>query len=105
MQSQDWRSVATYDDLNAVPLRGLAWEYLRRNRTYAREYRDAMRVPDDEPAETAARRWGLRFPGRPPGIGDPRARVLDTRSEPRGRRHPVRVGADRHPAHVVVAAF
>jgi len=77
MSSRDWRSGAAYDDLEELNLRGLAWEYLRRNPDYIAEYRDVV----NEPAGTAevkqtCRSWGLRFRGRPEPPSDDRACIL-----------------------------
>jgi hypothetical protein len=64
MPSSDWRSLVGYSELQAVPMRSLAWEYLRRNGDYIRSYEQAMRSASVEAQHRAARRWGLRFPGR-----------------------------------------
>jgi hypothetical protein len=63
----DWRSAAAYayvDDLNP---RELAWEFLRRNRDYQRDYQAAAvdAAGQAEFAEQVMLRWGLRFPDRP----------------------------------------
>ena len=76
MSIRDWRSKAAYEDVEHVPLRGLAWEYLRRNKDYVRTYHDLMRVPDAEPADVSVRRWGLRFCGRSGSVGGDSAPVL-----------------------------
>lgn len=67
----DWRSAAAYAYLNDLTPAEIAWEFLRRNPNYQREYRTAVsQIPDEEkiPDEEASL-WGLRFPGRP---GPPR---------------------------------
>ena len=60
----DWRSAAAYayvDDLNPA---GAAWEFLRRNPDYQRDYRAAAgeTVSQAEFPEPLIVRWGLRFP-------------------------------------------
>jgi hypothetical protein len=67
----DWRSAADYDYLDFADPADIAWEFLRRNASYAAEYRQ---IADKEfpcgssrqavLAEFAAR-WGLRFRGTP----------------------------------------
>ena len=62
----DWRSAAAYaylDDLNPAEL---AWEFLRRNPDYQRDYRTAAGgiAGQAEFPEPLILRWGLRFPDR-----------------------------------------
>ena len=82
MPDRDWRSKAAYDDLNTAPLRMLAWEYLRRNPDYVREYRDAMTSPDAATDDVTAARWGLRFPDGSNGIRNPDSDLLGARRQP-----------------------
>lgn len=67
----DWRSAAAYAYLNDLTPAELAWEFLRRNPDYQREFRTTVSEISDEEEipEESARRWGLRFPDRP---GPPR---------------------------------
>lgn len=58
-----WRVASTYDFVDHVGVDDLAWECLRRNRDYQKDYaalkqRGALDHPI--PAELE-RRWGLRF--------------------------------------------
>ena len=63
MPSRDWRSAAAYAELENASARDLAWEFLRRNPRYVRDWEQLDdRRPDA--AEAVAERWGLRFPGR-----------------------------------------
>ncbi|OIQ93469.1 hypothetical protein GALL_245340 [mine drainage metagenome] len=64
MLSIDWRSPAAYVHANSIPAAGFAWEYLRRDESYHKDY---ARLDGEESSEAAAltifsRRWGLRFP-------------------------------------------
>ncbi|MFO1100759.1 MAG: DUF6499 domain-containing protein [Xanthobacteraceae bacterium] len=68
-----WRSDAAYDYVDGLHPAELAWEYLRRNPDYHREYRQALRLGHDE---NLAQRWGLRFRDRPGEGGRPGQRVL-----------------------------
>ena len=60
----DWRDDHQYDHFDQLDISGLAWECLRRNTHYRKDY-DMMQEGGSAPAD-----WGLRFPGRP---GDQRA--------------------------------
>jgi Family of unknown function (DUF6499) len=72
MNDRDWRSGAAYDGLNEVSLKGLAWEYLRRNPDYVADYeRLAGAAGNSETSVEILKPRGLRFRCRPgsPGIG------------------------------------
>lgn len=56
--STDWRNDDEYDHFEDLGISGLAWECLRRNADYRKEY-DLMREGSGAPAD-----WGLRFPSR-----------------------------------------
>jgi len=60
-----WRSSAEYDYLDDLIASDLAWEYLRRNPDYQRDYaRTFQAALDPQPAPLGfRRRWGLRFRG------------------------------------------
>jgi hypothetical protein len=62
----DWRSAAAYAYLDELNPAGLAWEFLRRNPDYQRDYRAAAGDSADQAEfpEAVILRWGLRFPGR-----------------------------------------
>jgi hypothetical protein len=77
MSSRDWRSSAAYDDLDEMSLRGLAWEYLRRNPDYVANYHEIATTPNDtEKIDQVTKSWGLRFRGRPIPVGDGCTRLL-----------------------------
>ncbi|WP_081916686.1 transcriptional regulator domain-containing protein [Caulobacter sp. UNC358MFTsu5.1] len=59
--ASSWRSAEAYDYLDDLPAADLAWEYLRRNPDYQRDFQ-ATRSEDEDGDGVA--RWGLRFPGR-----------------------------------------
>ena len=54
----DWRDDDEYDHFDDLGISGLAWECLRRNTHYRKDY-DLMREGGGAPAD-----WGLRFPRR-----------------------------------------
>ena len=56
--SNDWRDDDKYDHFDKLGISGLAWECLRRNEDYRKNY-DLMRKGGGAPAA-----WGLRFPCR-----------------------------------------
>ena len=61
----DWRTPVVADDLRGLERADFAFEFLRRNRDYQREYASTMRIADDSAADASAvkralaRRWGL----------------------------------------------
>ena len=56
--STDWRDDDEYDHFDNLGISGLAWECLRRNLHYRKDY-NLMREGGSAPAD-----WGLRFPCR-----------------------------------------
>lgn len=62
-----WRSSAEYDRLDTLTASDLAWEWLRRNDAYDADFEafSTYRAGSDTLSERI-RRWGLRFPRRPP---------------------------------------
>ncbi|WP_375160801.1 transcriptional regulator domain-containing protein [Bradyrhizobium sp. RDT46] len=80
-----WRSSASYDYVDNLIAPDLAWEWLRRNVDYRRDFADAARstVDPDQSATLIRDRWGLRFPDRSGPCGTRYFGVLGTRSGPR----------------------
>ena len=62
----DWRSPAAYAYLTDLDLAGFAWEFLRRNPDYRRNFRSVVGKPRSHTklAQRSMTRWGLRFPSR-----------------------------------------
>ena len=62
----DWRSAAAYAYLDDLKPAELAWEFLRRNSDYRRDYRAVadVGVGQAEFSEPLILRWGLPFPDR-----------------------------------------
>ena len=73
-----WRSSADYDHVEDLTASNLAWEWLRRNEEYDKDFQAlAGSDADLEPlTEDIRQRWGLRFPDRPDGPAAQGARVL-----------------------------
>jgi hypothetical protein len=67
----DWRSAAAYAYLDGLNPAELAWEFLRRNPDYQRDYRTAARdaAGKAEFPESLILRWGLPFPDRSGSAG------------------------------------
>lgn len=62
-----WQSNASYNYVDQLSIAGIAWEWLRRNQEYQRDFARYLRTAGAQ-ARTAqasgmAERWGLRFPG------------------------------------------
>ena len=59
----DWRSPAAYAYLNDLDLAGFAWEFLRRNPDYRRNFRSVVGKPKRQTqlAQQPVTHWGLRF--------------------------------------------
>ncbi len=83
---QEWRSEAAYAYLNDLTPAELAWEFLRRNPEYRRDYRAT--AAQAELPESLIAQWGLRFRGQSGASRGQRAdRVADaSRSRRRSRR-------------------
>jgi hypothetical protein len=67
----DWRSAAAYEQAKVIPASGFAWEYLRRDDDYHRDFERVNRRKSSAATtlEAFSQRWGLRFPTRPDGTG------------------------------------
>lgn len=55
--TSDWRDAAAYRHFDTLDVGGLAWECLRRNPRYRKEY------PLMERELASPTTWGLQFPG------------------------------------------
>lgn len=66
---QDWTSPRFEDELGQLDRGGVTFEYLRRNKRYRDDYRQALEravaggTKRLEAEEELSRRWGVRFPG------------------------------------------
>lgn len=71
MKTKPWQSPEAVAELYGLGRPGFAFEFLRRNRTYRRDYKQMVRqlAHGETEASTAhsalARRWGLQFCPRP----------------------------------------
>ncbi|ABD89438.1 transcriptional regulator domain-containing protein [Rhodopseudomonas palustris] len=61
MPNFDWRSPATYARAEALDHTGFAWECLRRNPDYRRDWQALGRPPDQALMIPFRSQWGLSF--------------------------------------------
>lgn len=69
-----WRNDSVYAHYDTIPASGLAWECLRRNRDYQKDYASSLQATGDlqRVHQRMMRRWGLRFLGQTePGLVAP----------------------------------
>lgn len=80
-----WRSSTSYDYFDDLGTSDLAWECLRRNADYQRDYARALNEMDDPEQATASfrLRWGLQFRCRPKPQRNRRTDPLDDNSRSR----------------------
>ena len=64
--ASQWRSTERYKHIEKLTASDLAWEWLRRNEAYDRDYRQFSKTKEDPQLLTdqIRQRWGLRFPCR-----------------------------------------
>jgi hypothetical protein len=62
MPDFDWRSPEAYSKIQNADPTGLAWECLRRNPDYRKNYRALENTLDGAPADFR-QKWGLSFRG------------------------------------------
>src|SRR6266481_10105419 len=84
---QEWRSETAYAYLNDLTPAELAWEFLRRNPEYQRDYRAAADATADqaELSESLITQWGLRFRDQSGSSGGERSRRLAGASQSKRR--------------------
>ncbi|WP_376707427.1 transcriptional regulator domain-containing protein [Bradyrhizobium elkanii] len=64
MSVADWRSEQAYPDARKAEAPDIAWEWLRRNREYQKDYRIFVRSGRSSAmADHFRRKWGLSFRG------------------------------------------
>jgi hypothetical protein len=62
MPAFDWRSPVSYKSLKEADITDVAWECLRRNVDYQRDYQAMIASsPDGEVTPGFRRRWGICF--------------------------------------------
>lgn len=73
-----WRSSAGYDHVEDLSSSDLAWEWLRRNDSYDKDFKalSETKVETGPLTDKIRQRWGLRFPVEPTGCSSRSARGL-----------------------------
>ncbi|QOZ38461.1 hypothetical protein XH92_39980 [Bradyrhizobium sp. CCBAU 53421] len=62
MPEFDWRSPESYKSLQDANVTDVAWEFLRRNPDYRRDYEETIKnSPDGEVTPEFRRKWGICF--------------------------------------------
>lgn len=81
MPTSDWRTPAAYDHVQNISAAGFAWEFIRRDPDYRRDFREMITSPHGatEVRTAFANRWGLRFRGRSRPACRRRSGFLDAR--------------------------
>lgn len=95
-----WRSSERYDHVDAMTATDVAWEWLRRNEAYDKDFRALVDSKDDPHAmiKKIGRRWGLRFPRGPVAGSGRSARGLASpvRHQRHHSRRPAQHSARKH---------
>ncbi|WP_422109885.1 transcriptional regulator domain-containing protein [Bradyrhizobium elkanii] len=61
MSGADWRSESTYNDVKRAETADMAWEWLRRDREYQKDFRAVLRCKRSGGTNRFRRKWGLTF--------------------------------------------
>lgn len=83
-----WRSSERYEHVEDMTATDVAWEWLRRNESYDKDFRALADTKDDPGTliEKIGQRWGLRFPRGPIAGSDRSAGDLASRGRYKHRR-------------------
>jgi len=81
--TSQWRLESAYAHFDTLPGSGLAWECLRRNHEYQKDFASTLQKTGDlqRVHQRMMRRWGLRFRGQTESRLDASGCLLD-RPEP-----------------------
>ncbi|MCP1835435.1 hypothetical protein J2R76_003772 [Bradyrhizobium sp. USDA 4532] len=63
MPGADWRSESAYREVKKAETVDLAWEWLRRDCEYQKDYRALVSSKQSRATDAFRRKWGLTFPG------------------------------------------
>jgi hypothetical protein len=88
MPNTDSPSAVAADELYRLERDGFAWEYLRRNTDYRKDFsllRHAASTADGKAAAARLAAWGLSFRVRPGASGRPGSCVVAAGVHPHGR--------------------
>ncbi|SMH40571.1 transcriptional regulator domain-containing protein [Mesorhizobium australicum] len=59
-----WDNPSAYDFIKDSAADSIAWEFLRRNKRYQKDYRDMQMAAAKDMPSNALDRWGLSFRGK-----------------------------------------
>jgi hypothetical protein len=85
LNTSQWRSSQSYDFVDGLIAPDLAWEWLRRNADYQRDFAETEQNAADSGRMTdwVRRRWGLQFPYPPIFQRDGDCRHMGAGNRPR----------------------
>ncbi|WP_420969570.1 transcriptional regulator domain-containing protein [Bradyrhizobium sp. B120] len=63
MSGADWRSESAYHDVKNAETVDLAWEWLRRDREYQKDFGALLSSRQSSVTDHFRRKWGLTFRG------------------------------------------
>lgn len=63
MPGDDWRSESAYQDVKKAETIDIAWEWLRRDRDYQKDYKALLISKQSNATDHFRRKWGLTFRG------------------------------------------
>nr|WP_245421764.1 DUF6499 domain-containing protein [Rhodoplanes serenus] len=95
LDTSQWRSSSTYDFVDGLAAADLAWEWLRRNADYQRDFANIERgaVDPQRYRDVVRARWGLQFRSPPKAQRHRNYSLLGAGGRPR-HRHPHGASAD-----------
>ncbi|WP_373456241.1 transcriptional regulator domain-containing protein [Rhizobium sp. L1K21] len=74
----NWRHSKAYDYVEQLDPAQLAWEFLRRNPDYQKDYDKIPEQKRETASDDLSEQWGLRFPGLPEHALDRHGYLLHT---------------------------
>ncbi|WP_433994806.1 transcriptional regulator domain-containing protein [Bradyrhizobium pachyrhizi] len=63
MSGADWRSESAYHQVKQAEAADMAWEWLRRDAEYQKDFRSWLRSKHSGATDHFRRKWGLTFSG------------------------------------------
>ncbi|QOZ23960.1 hypothetical protein XH93_10410 [Bradyrhizobium sp. CCBAU 51753] len=66
MSGADWRSESAYNEVQKAETADMAWEWLRRDREYHKDFKSLLSSEHSSVTDHFRRKWGLTFCSRSP---------------------------------------
>ncbi|MHC1950667.1 hypothetical protein IF803_41005 [Bradyrhizobium sp. UFLA06-06] len=63
MSAADWRSESAYHEVKQAEAADIAWEWLRRDHEYQKDFRALLSSKQSSATDHFRRKWGLTFSG------------------------------------------